>query len=642
METRANYVAVGVFVLMVLAGAFGFVYWLYSSRSITNRTEVDILFPGSVTGLAVGGAVYFNGIRIGEVTRLRFAGDGSTSVQATTMVDPSAPLKKDVRAELGFTGLTGIAYVSLTGGTSNSPSLFEDEEVPLIAADRSAFEDLLKGARDILQKAETTFGEIEKLVTDNAPAVSRTLQNVDEFTSALAANSDEVRTLFADVGQAARTIADLSNRLEGIVNHVETLVREVEPQAVRTIVDNAVSFSEDLKGVGDDVNDVIGLVRSAATRLEEFTTGLNRSLGDVDRLIAAIPAEKIGTIVTNVDTIAAGFAGRMPQIEEFIDSARGATASIDAIATRIADRGEDLDVIITNVRAATDRIDQLAAGLSPAVADLSRILAAVDPTRVTSIVENADTVVAGVAGRVPQIEAFIDSARGASASIDAIATRLAARGDDLDVIVTNVRTATDRIDALAASLSPAVADVARILEAVDPTRISSIVQNIDTVSANLATKGGDIDQIVADVRSAAESARKFAADVESHSGDVDAIATEARQMVEKLNAASSRIAGLIDKVETLVEGDGKGLVAEATGAARAIRSVFESFEPSAGAIAGGFSKFSTSGLSDLTAAIQQARQTLSAIEAAVNSLERDPSRIIYGGSDQPTYQPRRR
>jgi phospholipid/cholesterol/gamma-HCH transport system substrate-binding protein len=553
METRANYVAVGVFVLMVLAGAFGFVYWLYSSRSITNRTEVDILFPGSVTGLAVGGAVYFNGIRIGEVTKLRFAGDGSTSVQATTMVDPSAPLKKDTRAELGFTGLTGIAYVSLTGGSPNSPSLFEDEEVPLIAADRSAFEDLLKGARDILAKAETTFGEIEKLVTDNAPAVSRTLQNVDEFTSALAANSDEVRTLFTDVGEAARTIADLSNRLEGIVDHVETLVKEVDPQAVRTIVDNAVSFSEDLKGVGDDVDDVVGLARSAATRLEEFTTGLNRSLADVDKLIAAIPAEKISTIVSNVDTIAAGFAGRMPQIEEFIDSARGATASIDAIAKRIADRG-----------------------------------------------------------------------------------------DDIDVIITNVRTATDRIDALAASLSPAVADAARILDAVDPTRVSSIVQNIDTVSANLASKGGDIDQIVADVRAAAESARKFAADVEAHSGDVDAIATEARQMVEKLNAASSRIAGLIDKVETMVEGDGKGLVAEATGAARAIRVVFESFEPSAGAIAGGFRKFSTSGLSDLTAAIQQARQTLSAIEAAVNSIERDPSRIIYGGSDQPTYQPRRR
>jgi phospholipid/cholesterol/gamma-HCH transport system substrate-binding protein len=553
METRANYVAVGVFVLMVLAGAFGFVYWLYSSRSVTNRTQVDILFPGSVTGLAVGGAVYFNGIRIGEVTRLRFAGDGSTAVQATTMVDPTAPLKKDTRAELGFSGLTGIAYVSLTGGSPNAPSLFEDEEVPLIAADRSAFEDLLKGARDILGKADTTFNEIEKLVTDNAPAVARTLQNVDEFTAALAANSDEVRTMFTDVGNAARTIAELSNRLEGIVTRVEQLVQEVDPQAVRTIVDNAVSFSEDLSGVGNDVQAVVETVRAAAGRLGEFTTGLNESLADVDRLIAAIPAERIGTIVTNVDTITAGFAGRMPAIEAFIDSARGATASIDSIAARIA-----------------------------------------------------------------------------------------ARGDDLDVIITNVRTATDRIDALAASLSPAVADLARILEAVDPTRVSTIVQNVESVSANLATKGGDIDAIVADVRAAAESARKFAADVESQSGNVDVIATQAREMVEKLNAASSRIAGLIDKVETMVEGDGQGLVAEATGAARAVRQVFESFEPSAGQIAGGLSRFSTTGLSDLAAAIQQARQTLSAIEAAVNSIERDPSRVIYGGSGQPTYQPQRR
>jgi phospholipid/cholesterol/gamma-HCH transport system substrate-binding protein len=553
METRANYVAVGVFVLMVLAGAFGFVYWIYSSRSVTNRTEVDILFPGSVTGLAVGGAVYFNGIRIGEVTRLRFAGEGSTAVQATTMVDPAAPLKKDSRAELGFSGLTGIAYVSLTGGTPNSPSLFEDEEVPLIAADRSAFEDLLKGARDILGRADTTFNEIEKLVTDNAPAVARTLQNVDEFTSALAANSDEVRTMFTDVGQAARTIADLSNRLEGIVTRVEQLVREVDPQAVSTIVDNAVSFSNDLSGLGTDVQGVVDVVRTAAERLEDFTTGLNRSLTEVDRLLAAIPSERIGAIVTNIDTITTGFAGQMPQIEAFIDSARGATASIDAIAARIA-----------------------------------------------------------------------------------------ARGDDLDVIITNVRTATDRIDAIASSLSPAVADLARILEAVDPTRVTTIVQNVETLSANLATKGGDIDVIVADVRAAAESARKFAADVEGQTGNVDAIATQAREMVEKLNAASSRIAGLIDQVEKMVEGDGQGLVSEATGAARAIRTVFESFEPSAGQIAGGLSRFSSTGLADLAATVQQARQTLSAIEAAVNSIDRDPSRVIFGGSGQPTYQPQRR
>lgn len=642
METRANYVAVGLFVLAVLAGCFGFVYWLYSSRSITNRTEVDILFPGSVTGLAVGGAVYFNGIRIGEVTKLRFAGDGSTSVQATTMVDPSAPLKKDVRAELGFTGLTGIAYVSLTGGTPNSPSLFEDEEVPLIAADRSAFEDLLTGAREILGKAETTFGEIEKLVTDNSPAVAHTLQNVDEFTSALAANSDEVRTMFTDVGNAARTIAELSNRLEGIVTRVETLVNEVDPQAVRTVVDNAVSFSNDLKGVGGDVQGVVDTVQAAAERLNEFTTGLNKSLSEVDSLIAAIPSERIGSIVTNVDTIASGFAGRMPQIEDFIESARGATASIDVIAKRIADHSEDIDAIIASVRTATERIDTLAAGLSPTVEDLARVMAAIDPTKVTTIVENVDMVAAGVAAKVPEIQEFVDSARSATASIDDIAKRVADRGDDIDVIITNVRTATDRIDALASSLSPAVADLSRILAAVDPTHVSEIVRNVETFTANLATKGNDIDAIVADVRAAAESARKFAADVESKSGDVDVIAEQARQMVEKLNAASSRVAGLIDKVETMVEGDGQGLVSEATGAAKAIRTVFESFEPNARAISGGLSRFSTTGLSDLAATIQQARQTLSAIEAAVNSIQRDPSRVIYGGSGQPTYQPQRR
>src|SRR5690606_39021142 len=105
-----------------------------------------------------------------------------------------------------------------------------------------------------------------------------------------------------------------------------------DPAAVRTIVDNAVAFSDDLGGLGREASQIIGIVRGAATDLQTFTAGINSSLADIDALIASIPAARIDAIVTNVDVIASGFAGRMPQIEAFIDSARGATASIDTIA----------------------------------------------------------------------------------------------------------------------------------------------------------------------------------------------------------------------------------------------------------------------------------------------------------------------
>lgn len=555
METRANYVTIGLFVLVVIAGAFFFVYWLHASRDAGERAAIDILFPGSVTGLAVGAPVYFNGIRVGDVSKLSFAGDGSTNVMARLSVDATVPLKKDIKAELGFQGLTGIAYVSLLGGSQQAASLFagEDGQIPLITADRSAFEDLLQGARDILEKADTTLGTIEKVVTENAPAISSTIQNVDEFSKALAANSGAVETLFKDVGRAANTIADLSDRLQTIVTQVEGLVAEVGPDKVKHVVDNLTAFSDSLGRAGAQVDAVMADVARGTEELQRFIDGLNVSLDGVNRVIGAVPAEAVKRIVENVD--------------------------------KLAD---------------------------------------------------------GIAKRAPDIDAFIVSARGAAQNIDEVVAALNARRDDIDATVTNIRSLTDRLDELAVGLGPVVADAGRIIGAIDPTEIQAIVRNIETVTARIAAKGGDIDQTIDDLKAAAASARGFVDGVAAHSGDVDAVVADTRQMMERLNDASARVAGVIDKVEAMVEGDGKGLVAEATAAARAIRIVAQNFEPQSQAIASGLGRFSTSGLSDLAATIEQARQTLITIQNAVQGLERDPSRVIFGGGAQPVYKPQRR
>jgi phospholipid/cholesterol/gamma-HCH transport system substrate-binding protein len=68
METRANYVLIGLFTLAVIAGAFGFVYWFNTIGGAGERATYRIVFDGSVSGLRTGASVLFNGIRVGEVT----------------------------------------------------------------------------------------------------------------------------------------------------------------------------------------------------------------------------------------------------------------------------------------------------------------------------------------------------------------------------------------------------------------------------------------------------------------------------------------------------------------------------------------------------------------------------------------------
>ena len=63
METRANFIAIGAFTLAVVAGAFLFVLWMAGYGGTSNLTHYRVVFQGSVSGLARGGIVLFNGLR---------------------------------------------------------------------------------------------------------------------------------------------------------------------------------------------------------------------------------------------------------------------------------------------------------------------------------------------------------------------------------------------------------------------------------------------------------------------------------------------------------------------------------------------------------------------------------------------------
>src|SRR3546814_15239829 len=70
MERDANYGLIGGLTLALLAAAFGFILWLGQSQFARNFDEYRIIFDGPVRGLSEGGEVQFNGIPVGEITRI--------------------------------------------------------------------------------------------------------------------------------------------------------------------------------------------------------------------------------------------------------------------------------------------------------------------------------------------------------------------------------------------------------------------------------------------------------------------------------------------------------------------------------------------------------------------------------------------
>jgi phospholipid/cholesterol/gamma-HCH transport system substrate-binding protein len=191
METRARYLAIGLFTLAVIAAGFGFVYWLYSGGGFRERAIYQVRFDSPVSGLLVGSAVLFNGIRVGEVTALNLTPANPKQVHATIAIDPAAPVHADTVVGMDFQGLTGAPVILLTGGNATAPAVWStDGAPPLLVAEPNSGQSMTQAARATLQRLDT-------ILADNAKPLGDVIGNFKTFSDALARNSDKIDSVVA-------------------------------------------------------------------------------------------------------------------------------------------------------------------------------------------------------------------------------------------------------------------------------------------------------------------------------------------------------------------------------------------------------------------------------------------------------------
>jgi len=89
METRANYVIVGTFVLICIIGLFIAVLWAAGSQFREEYTYYSTYFTGAVTGLGKGTVVRYNGIDIGHAYDVAIDDADPKRVIVTLQIDPS-------------------------------------------------------------------------------------------------------------------------------------------------------------------------------------------------------------------------------------------------------------------------------------------------------------------------------------------------------------------------------------------------------------------------------------------------------------------------------------------------------------------------------------------------------------------------
>jgi phospholipid/cholesterol/gamma-HCH transport system substrate-binding protein len=272
LETKANYVAVGAFVLACVVGLVVTILWLAGAQYSQEYAYYQTYFKGPVTGLGKGTVTRYNGIDVGRVTDLKFNPADPQSVIVTMQVQPGLNIREDSRASIESQGLTGGSYVEISGGTAQSPVLTarDGQDYPVILAKQSTLQQLEQSAPEVVAKLNIAVTRLNDLLSDqNRNAMSNVLANLDETTTALANRSADIDATIRNANAASADLREASANLKPTLERVDLTVNKFGK-----VADDADAF---LKGDAlAQVSTMIGELRRLVASLTRFSDQINR------------------------------------------------------------------------------------------------------------------------------------------------------------------------------------------------------------------------------------------------------------------------------------------------------------------------------------------------------------------------------
>jgi phospholipid/cholesterol/gamma-HCH transport system substrate-binding protein len=279
METKANYVAVGAFVLICVIGLVVTLLWLAGAQYSQEYSYYQTVFKGSVSGLGKGTLTRYNGIEVGRVTDLTFDPNDPQSVIVTLQVQPNLNIREDSVASIASQGLTGGSYVEISGGTRNAPLLVAKpgQRYPIIRSKASTLAQLEESAPEVVAKLNVAASRINDVLKDeNRAALAHTLANLDTLTSTLAARSGEIDATIRQANEAVANLDKASRGLQPTIDHVNGTVTTANTTLTKygKVADDADAF---INGDGlAQLSDLIGEMRRTVSNLDQLSSQLNK------------------------------------------------------------------------------------------------------------------------------------------------------------------------------------------------------------------------------------------------------------------------------------------------------------------------------------------------------------------------------
>lgn len=305
METRASYILVGSFVLSLLAGLLVFTVWIAKVQLEESRQPYRIYFTGSVTGLQQGSPVRYRGVPVGTVADIRLDPDNVTRVRVTIQVQNGTPIMSDSIASLELQGITGGAYVQITGGSIEADRLkaADADGIPVIPSRPSSLTAVVDTAPQLVNRALEVITRLGELMNgDNQKAIGEILGNVRAITGDLARTTDGLEATMVQARTTLKGLEPIGPQLDRTLVQAQGLITTLQGTAKQLGGDSR----ELILSLKKTSNELAALLGENRDPVRDFTaTGLY----DLSLLIAQLRdlSGQLSRVVTRIENDPSNF-----------------------------------------------------------------------------------------------------------------------------------------------------------------------------------------------------------------------------------------------------------------------------------------------------------------------------------------------
>lgn len=276
-----NYPLVGLFVLILGGLLVAIALWLAAGGALRQKFDLYLaVLDESVAGLNLNAPVKYNGVNVGQVRDIRLDAGNPERVNLLFAIERGTPVKEDTVAVLKTQGLTGIAYVELSGGTRESPLLRAGAQgaYPVIRTKPSLSARLENVLTNVLAKLDSTSNSINAILSDeNRAAFTSALADIASVSRTVAARREALDTGIASAARAfenaARASAQAGPAIESI-GRASAAIEKMGAEVART----SASAGKTVDSAGADLS------RFTAETLPE----LERLLGELSVLATSL------------------------------------------------------------------------------------------------------------------------------------------------------------------------------------------------------------------------------------------------------------------------------------------------------------------------------------------------------------------